>query len=169
MSADVPSGSGPDGVWTSAVPKAARSHQGRRAGIVSRLIASIVDLGVLAMSLAVAYVVASGVLFLVRPAHFTFPAPDRTVIVAVAAGLGLAYLTISWAVNGGTVGDLLLGLHVVSRRGRRLGVGVALLRAACCLIFPIGLFLAVGTSRRSLADLIVRSTVVYNWTHSRAR
>jgi len=168
LPADVRSG-GPDPTWFSAVPKEARSYQGHRAGIVSRVVASTVDLGVLLVSLGTAYLVVSGILFVISPVRFTFPTPDRTVILAVAAGLAMAYLTVSWVVNGGTFGDLLLGLRVTDRRGRRPGVGVALLRAACCLVFPIGLLLAVGAARRSLADVLVRSSVVYDWTHSRSR
>ncbi|MDX6237576.1 MAG: hypothetical protein QOG10_2391, partial [Kribbellaceae bacterium] len=38
------------------------------------------------------------------------------------------------------------------------------LRAAFCSLFPIGLFLCVGgREHRSLQDLVLRTSVIYDW------
>jgi uncharacterized RDD family membrane protein YckC len=78
--------------------------------------------------------------------------------------LGL-YLADSWTVTGRTYGDHLLGLRVVvSASDRLLPPARALVRAMLCVVFPIGLFwIALSRRNRSVSDLLVGSTVVYDW------
>ena len=57
-----------------------------------------------------------------------------------------------------------MGLRVVNSRGRRLNPLIALARAVFCAFFPIGLFwCAVSRKRRSVQDLVLRTSVVYDW------
>ncbi len=58
-----------------------------------------------------------------------------------------------------------MGLQVVSSAGRAsLGFLRQLARAFLCAVFPIGLlWCALDPARRSLQDLVLRTTVVYNW------
>jgi hypothetical protein len=57
-----------------------------------------------------------------------------------------------------------MGLRVVDRRGRHPGLLVAAARAVLYVVFPIGLlWCAVSRSRRSLQDLLLLSTVIYDW------
>jgi uncharacterized RDD family membrane protein YckC len=57
-----------------------------------------------------------------------------------------------------------MGLHVVDRRGRNLRLGLALARAVFCVTFPVGLvWVAVSRENRSVQDLVLRTSVVYDW------
>jgi uncharacterized RDD family membrane protein YckC len=77
----------------------------------------------------------------------------------------VCYLTSSWAIAGRTYGDRVLGLRVVDRLGRAPRPGRALLRAVLCAIFPLGLlWVAVRRDRMSVQDLVVRTSVIYDWT-----
>jgi uncharacterized RDD family membrane protein YckC len=154
----------PPPAWVSALPAEARKYQGRRAGLVSRTIANLVDTGVLAASLGALYLAVSGLMFAANPVTFTFPAPSRTVVVVVAAVFAVGYFSVAWAATGRTFGDQLLGLRVLSWHGRPPRFGLALLRAAVCVAFPIGLvWVLVGAGRRSVQDVLLRTSVVYDW------
>ena len=148
----------------SPIPRAARPFQGRPAGIVSRLLANVVDVAVVGAILLGSYLGVNGLLFFLDPRSFQFrePIPLLTLTAAfVVAGL---YLGISWALVARTYGCYVMGLRVVGRRGRRLRVIVALARAAFCVVFPIGLFWCVINPRsRSVQDIVLRTSVVYDW------
>ena len=74
------------------------------------------------------------------------------------------YATTAWSTVGRTYGCHVMGLRVVSRRGRRLHLLVALARAVLCVVFPIGLlWCAVSRTQRSVQDLPLRTTVIYDW------
>ncbi|MPZ82596.1 MAG: RDD family protein [Actinophytocola sp.] len=114
--------------------------------------------------LGLGYLGLAGVVFVVDPVSFRFPAPPRVVVVAVAGAVLVGYLAKSWTATGRTYGDLVLGLRVVDRRGRRLPFGKALLRALFCAVLPIGLlWTAVSAERRSVQDLVLRTAVTYDW------
>jgi uncharacterized RDD family membrane protein YckC len=154
-----------DSAWLSSVPEEARAHQGGRAGVVSRVLAALIDLAVLFGMLGSGYLALAGLLFVIDPVSFRFPAPPRGVVLAVAAVVLVGYLTECWTVTGRTYGDRVLGLRVVDHRGRRLRHGMALVRALCCTVLPIGLlWAAVSARRRSLQDLLLRTVVIYDWS-----
>jgi uncharacterized RDD family membrane protein YckC len=148
----------------SPLPREARPYQGRRAGVVTRLVASVIDGLVVTGSLVVGYAVLAGLAFMIDPRGFTFP--DPSVLLSLTAGLvvSVLYLTASWSIGGRSYGDHLMGLRVVGARGRRLSLVVAFLRALACVLFPIGLlWCAVSPANRSVQDLLLRSSVVYDW------
>jgi uncharacterized RDD family membrane protein YckC len=147
-----------------AIPPAARPYQGRGAGIVSRILANIVDLIFVIVLLAVLYLAASGVLFIINPAGFRFPIPPRW-LGFTAAGVALVgYFGISWSTTGRTYGDQVLGLRVVNRRGLRLHPVMAFVRAVFCTVFMVGiLWVAVSSRRRSIQDVVLRTSVIYDW------
>jgi uncharacterized RDD family membrane protein YckC len=152
-------------VHLTAVPPDARGYQGQRAGLVSRLLASAVDLAVVVGVVAAGYLAVSVVAFLWDPGKFHFPAPDRTWLLAAGGVVLFCYLWASWAMNGRTLGDLLLGLRVVNYLGEPMRVYGAALRAALCVVFPIGIFwVAVSRANRSVADVVLRTSVVYAWS-----
>jgi len=152
-------------VHLAAVPPDARGYQGQRAGLVSRLLASAIDLVVVVGVVAAGYLAVSMVLFLWNPSKFHFPAPDRTWLLIAGGVVLFLYLWVAWAMNGRTVGDFLLGLRVVNYRGERLHFYGAALRAALCVVFPIGIFwVAVSRANRSVADVVLRTSVVYDWS-----
>jgi uncharacterized RDD family membrane protein YckC len=146
------------------VPREARAFQGRPAGIVSRLIANVIDGAVVGAILLAGYLGVNGLLFFLDPRsfHFREPIPVLTLTSAfVVAGI---YLGLSWALAARTYGCHVMGLRVVGRRGHPLRVLVAFARAAFCVIFPIGLFWCVVNPRsRSVQDIVLRTSVVYDW------
>jgi uncharacterized RDD family membrane protein YckC len=147
-----------------ALPPAARAFQGRRAGVVTRTAASVID-GIVVVALLVgAYCVVAGAKFMVNPHTFTFP--------EVSAFLGLTsfffvlvgYLTATWATTGRSYGDHVMGLRVRGRHGRRLGWAWSFIRAVACAVFPIGLFwVLLSRDNYSVQDLLLRTSVVYDW------
>lgn len=148
----------------STVPIVARAYQGRRAGIVSRVVANGLDLLVIVAVVCALYAVVTGLAFLLRPRSFDFPsglwwsAPAAVVVVAVP------YLAWCWRTTGRTYGDAVLGLRVVNRDGRPLRLVGAILRALFCVFFPIGLlWVAVSPANRSVQDEVQRTSVIYDW------
>lgn len=148
----------------SAMPPEARPYQGHRAGIFSRMLASAIDLVVVAVVLTAAYGAWNLVLFLWRPSRFHSPVVASGWVLFAGGVVLFIYLSAEWATTGRTWGDLLLGLRVVDNRGEPLHRLYAALRAALCVVFPIGiLWVAVSPSNRSVADVILRTSVIYDW------
>jgi uncharacterized RDD family membrane protein YckC len=151
------------------VPKEARSFQGRSAGVVSRVLAGALDGLVLVILLAAAYAGWAAVSFLWGPASFQVPTPSRAFVLVAGYVVGIAYLALCWRISGRTYGDQVVGLRVVGRGGRGLGSVGALARALVCAAFPLGLlWAAVSRENRSVADLLLRTSVVYDWRFSAA-
>ncbi len=143
---------------------AASPRQQTPAGIVTRVLAAVVDVGVVAAALAGTYLVVTGLRFVWSPATFSWPAPSLSLLSLLAGLLAIGYLTVAWATIGRTYGAGLLGLRVLSTRRRLLGWVRAMLRAVICVLFPYGLLWAAVSRRRlSLQDIAVRSIVVYDW------
>jgi uncharacterized RDD family membrane protein YckC len=146
------------------IPREARPFQGRRAGLATRVLAGAIDALVLLGLFAGGYAVWAAAIFLWSPRGFSFPAPSRSVVVVVGYLVCIAYLAFCWRVSGRTYGDQMIGLRVVGRADRSVGIAVALVRAAFCAVFPFGLlWTAVSRENRSLADLLLRTSVVYDW------
>ena len=138
--------------------------QGRRAGVVSRFLADGIDLGVVLGALIAIYLGYSAFRFLLAPRRFDWPAPEPLHLGTLGWLLLIAYLTIGWANTGRTFGKTVLGLRVVGPKGEGLGLARALLRAFLCALVPIGLFWsAVSKKSESIQDLLVRTSVVYDW------
>ena len=146
------------------LPREARAFQGRPAGIVSRSVANLIDAAVVVGILLAGYLGINGLLFFLDPRgfHFREPVPLWTLTAGfVVAGL---YFAITWAWVARSIGDHVMGLRVVGRRGRRIRPLVALLRAGFCVVFPIGLFWCVINPRSaSVQDIVLRTSVVYDW------
>lgn len=148
----------------STIPREARAYQGHRAGLVSRVLAAAVDLGVTLLTLAAIYAAWAALLFVIDPRGFEFPRP--TLLVDWVAGMVVLtiYFTASWSTTGRSYGQHLMGLRVVNLHGGRLRVSVALLRAAFCVVFPVGLFwVAFSRENRSLQDIVFRTSVIHDW------
>jgi uncharacterized RDD family membrane protein YckC len=159
---DVPTDAG---VPVEVVPKEARTFQGHRAGIVTRVLANVVDFAVAAGTVLGGYLFWLALRFLVNPTGFHFGAPQMLfLLLAVGAVLWLLY-TMSWASTGRTPGDHLFGLRVVNFQGGRVRWVGAGLRAAFCVVVPIGLFwVVISRQNRSLQDTVLRTSVIYDWT-----
>jgi uncharacterized RDD family membrane protein YckC len=57
-----------------------------------------------------------------------------------------------------------MGLRVLNRSGDSMRPVGALLRALFCVAFPFGLlWIVVSAENRSLQDVVLRTSVVYDW------
>lgn len=138
--------------------------QGRHAGIVSRFLADVIDLLVIVVAVIGVYFAVSGVRFLLHPRRFSWPEPSALNLGTLGWILLIAYLTIGWANTGRTLGKTVLGLRVVDEHGGHLRLWRAFARAFLCALVPIGLFwCAVSGRSASIQDLLVRTTVLYDW------
>ena len=148
----------------SPIPREARPFQGQPAGLVSRCLANIVDALVVGAVLVGGYVTVNGLLFVLDPQNFAFTDPTLARTAFWALWTTVVYFAGAWMSTGRTYGAHVMGLRVVGRRGRRVRPGVALARALFCVFFPIGLlWCAVSPNRRSLQDVGLRTSVVYDW------
>ncbi|MGH3367848.1 MAG: RDD family protein, partial [Nocardioidaceae bacterium] len=104
--------------------------------------------------------------------------PDPSWILSVTTGLVVlvVYLGVAWSLSGRTYGCLVMGVRVVDGRGRTAGpwssrlpprtvrLPRALLRALAYAVLPIGLlWCAVDRNGRSLQDVLLRTSVIYDW------
>lgn len=145
-------------------PSVARGMQGQRAGVVSRFLADAIDLLVIVVTVVGVYFAVSGIRFLLRPRRFSWPEVSTLRLGTLGWILLIAYLTIGWANTGRTWGKGVLGLRVVCSQDTGLPLWRAFVRATLCVLFPIGLFWsAVSRRSESVQDLLVRTTVVYDW------
>jgi len=102
-------------------------------------------------------------LFVVNPVSFRWPHGLLAEASLVTVGVAVGYLTVGWATAGRTVGGAVLGVRVVANGGGRLGWTRSACRALLCVLVPLGLlWAAVSARRRSVQDLVVRSTVLYD-------
>ncbi len=147
-----------------AVPVEARAFQGHRAGIVTKVVANSIDLGLTILSVVALYVGYAALLFLINPRAFSFPSPNFGLLLLVGGAIMTVYFWISWATVGRTYGDHVLGLRVVGWRGERMRWIPALLRAMFCVVFMLGLFWTViSRQNRSVQDVVLRTSVIYDW------
>jgi uncharacterized RDD family membrane protein YckC len=144
----------------------ARALQGHRAGLASRVVADVVDLGVAWLLGLSALLVAGVIRYLLGGPPFGLPVPPRWLDVAGGAAIAVGYLALSWAATGRSVGKQVVGLRVVDRGGRRLSLRRSLARAVLCVLFPAGLLWVLASRRNaSVQDLVTGTAVVYDWTY----
>jgi|tagenome__1003787_1003787.scaffolds.fasta_scaffold20268602_2 uncharacterized RDD family membrane protein YckC len=147
------------------IPQEARAFQGRRAGLVTRAAAACIDIALVVLALILAYLVfVVVVVFLVPPRGLQVSVPPLWLELVVVTSAITLYLTLCWHRGGRTYGGLVMGLRVVNRRDRSLGLGMAFLRAAFTVVFPLGLaWVAVSRRNRSIQDVVLGTSVVYDW------
>jgi uncharacterized RDD family membrane protein YckC len=146
------------------VPREARSYQGASAGVVTRLAAGTVDVVLVALALVGSYAAWAALRFVLEPRDFRMPAPSLLWFVILCFTYVVTYLTVTWWIAGRSIGDHVWGIRVTTRDGGKLGLVRALARAVTCAVFPVGLlWCAVDRDRRSLHDLVLRTSVVYDW------
>lgn len=151
-----------DGI--SPVPPQARQYQGQRAGLVTRLVVAVIDGFVVGGVLLLGYAGFAGLLFLVDPRNFSFPQMGLFLSLTSAFVALVVYLSLAWWIAGRSYGAHIMGLRVVDNCGANLHVLGALVRALFCAVFPIGLlWLAVNRENRSVQDLVMRTSVIYDW------
>lgn len=133
------------------------------AGVVTRLMAAAVDAAAVVVLAALLDLGAAGVRFVWSPVDFRWPRPTAVVTVAVLLGVAVVYLAAGWALSGRTYGSRLMGLRVLSSRHVLLGWTRSVLRALVCVLWPVGLlWCGISRARLSLADVVLRTVVVYD-------
>ena len=148
----------------SPIPREARPYQGHTAGLVTRFTAAVIDALVVGAVLLMGYASLAIFLFILDPRSFSFPETSLLLSLTSAFVTLVVYLTAAWSISGRTYGCHLMGLRVVNYRGQRLRPVGALLRAVLCAIFPIGLlWCAWSRANRSVQDVLLRTTVIYDW------
>jgi uncharacterized RDD family membrane protein YckC len=148
----------------SPLPREARPYQGRRAGVVTRVAAAAIDGAVVTGALLLSYAGLAILFFLVDPRNFSMP--DASLLLSLVWWMAIlvTYLTIAWWTSGRTYGNLVMGLRVVGRGGQNMRFVTALLRALAYAFFPVGLlWCGVSRENRSVQDLVLRSSVIYDW------
>ncbi len=154
---------------TSAISKQAEAFQGQPAGIVSRSVAAAIDGVVIATVMLAGYVALSALIFAWNPRSFSFPAPSRWFTIAAAWTAATVYLTVGWWIAGRSFGFAVMGLRVVGPHDRDVRFVSALVRAAACLLFPLGLaWCAFDRQERAVHDLLTRTRVIHDWRHRSA-
>jgi uncharacterized RDD family membrane protein YckC len=154
----------PSGGGVSPLPREARPYQGRHAGLVTRMVAAVIDSLVVGVTLLAGYFGVAGFLFLLDPRTFSLPQSSLILSIAMACLVAEVYLTLAWWVGGRTYGYLVMGLRLLGRGGRPPGFVTSAVRAICCVFFPIGiLWVPVGRENHSAQDLLLRTAVVYDW------
>jgi len=133
------------------------------AGVVTRLLAAAVDAVVVVVLTALIDLAAAGARFLWSPVDFRWPRPTAVDAVVVLLLVAVVYLAVGWGLAGRTYGARLMGLRVLSSRHELLGWTRAVLRALVCVLWPVGLlWCGISRARLSLADIVLRSVVVYD-------
>lgn len=142
----------------------AGSQNSGPAGIVTRGIAGAIDLGAVLVLMGSGYLAVAFVRLLFSPQTFTFSQPGIFLSTTAFITVSTVYLTVCWASTGRTVGNVVMGLRVITSGHRLVRWPLALVRAALCVLFAFGLGWAViDRRRRSLQDILLRTTVVYDW------
>lgn len=148
----------------SPVPREARPYQGKRAGVVTRMVAAAIDGVVVTILLLTGYAAFSITIFLIDPRNFRFPDVGLLFSLTSAFCVLVVYQALAWWLVGRTYGGRVMGLRVVSFRGRRQRLSGALVRSLFCAVFPIGLlWVAVSRENRSVQDMVLRTSVIYDW------
>ena len=138
---------GTAGGGVSPVPREARPYQGRRAGLVTRLVAACIDAVVVGLVLLAGYFGLAAMIFLVDPRGFSMPHAGLFFSLTAAFVVSIAYLTGSWTLSGRTYGDLVMGL-----------------RAVFVTLVPIGvMWVALSRDNKSVQDVFLGTAVVYDW------
>jgi uncharacterized RDD family membrane protein YckC len=133
------------------------------AGVVTRTLSAAVDAVAVAGLVALLDLGAAGARFLWSPREFRWPQPSTPAVVAVLLAVAVVYLAAGWALAGRTYGAKLMGLRVLSSRHAPLGWIRSVLRAVVCVAWPVGLlWCGISRTRRSVADLVLRTVVVYD-------
>ncbi|MYW63355.1 RDD family protein [Streptomyces sp. SID8379] len=133
------------------------------AGLVSRGIAALLDILVLALTGVSVQLGAGCARLLVAGPPFRMPALDGRIAGVIGWTFAVCYFGGAWAMTGQSVGGRLMGIRVGDRAGHRLGLPRALLRAALSVTFPLGLlWIPFSRRRAAVPDLVVAAAVRYD-------
>lgn len=146
----------------------AKLLQGRRAGFISRAIASGTDVALVICAYIVGVAVASIAWDLFFSKSIAISVPPQWLSFLLVWCVLVLYLASGWRFEGRTLGKQMMGLRVVGRNGTRLRFPRAFLRAVlCATFFPVLLLALVHRRNQGLEDVIFGTVVVYDWLPER--
>lgn len=138
--------------------------QGRRAGFVSRAVASGVDVLLVLCLYVGGYVIGSIAWDLFFSASVSVSVPPHWLNESIVWVILVGYLTIGWGTAGRTLGKQMMGLRVLRSDGSRLRLPRAFLRALLCAsFFPVLVLALVDRRNRGLEDVAFGTVVAYDW------
>lgn len=139
------------------------SDSDKPAGIVSRGVAAIIDVGIVWTLLAGIYLGFALARLIVDATSFSFPAPGALFTTTGFIAMSIGYNALCWAISGRTLGCVVMGLRVRGRRRDPMRPSIALARAVFYTFVPIGLlWAAIDLRRRSLPDILLGTRVLYS-------
>jgi uncharacterized RDD family membrane protein YckC len=142
----------------------AQELQGRRAGFVSRAVASTADVLLVLCVYVGGNVVVSIAWDLFFSESVSVSVPPHWLNESLVWVILVAYLTAGWGTAGRTLGKQMMGLRVVRSDGSHLQLPRAFLRALLCASFFPALLLALLDRRnRGLEDVAFGTVVAYDW------
>jgi uncharacterized RDD family membrane protein YckC len=144
----------------------ARAMRGRRAGLITRLIADAIDLLFVVVLLFAALVAVGVVMYMLGDGRFRLPHAGPVVTAIAYPVTEIVYLSYAWGSRGRSLGKDLLGLRVLQGDGRRLRPVRAFGRAVFVTFLGGPSLLWVAVSRRNLAvhDIVLHTAVVHDWS-----
>jgi uncharacterized RDD family membrane protein YckC len=145
--------------------------QGTRAGFVSRVAAAAIDVILVFLVFLLALAVFSVVKYLLTDEPLELPDPGTVWSSAAMLVLLVVVLTAAWSGPGRTIGNLAVGLRVVTEKGENPRWFRALVRALVVVSLPVlsMAWILVSKKNAGLHDLVARTTVVYDWRPRSAR
>jgi uncharacterized RDD family membrane protein YckC len=140
--------------------------RGRRAGVVSRLLAGGIDLVATAVILFGLLVGFSTLRYIVGVGPLRLPRPSALFSAAAFPLVEVGYLATTWSASGRSIGKEIVGLRAVRAAGTRLEPWRAFLRAAVCTVLggPFLLWALVSSRNAAIHDLALRTAVVHDWS-----
>jgi len=153
-----------DGITLQTLPVAARALQGERAGFFTRTIAAVIDVVVVGAIMIGIWIGVWLFLLVFNPlVDYGMPRPGYFVLGGYF--LMWLYWTWTWTTSGRSLGQNLMGVRVLDRRGGRPNWKVAAVRSAFCVVFQVGiLWILVSRRNRSVQDVVLRTSVVHDWS-----
>lgn len=142
-----------------------RQAQGRPAGVLSRSLANVIDLGVAWVLTFVLLSAWSTIRYVLFGDPLRFPRPQVSFTVGLFWLVLVLYLADGWGSSGKTIGKRIVGLRVEGD-GRRITALRWILRAALTVSFaPVMLgWVLLARDNRGLHDRIFHTRVVYDWS-----
>jgi uncharacterized RDD family membrane protein YckC len=145
----------------------ARAIRGVRAGLISRLIANVIDLAIAALLFFGVLFAAGVVMYMLGDGRFHLPHGGPVVTAIGYPVTEITYLAYMWGSRGKSFGKELLGLRVLQKDGHVLRPIRALGRAVFVTFLGGPSLLWVPFSRRNAAvhDLALQTEVVHDWSN----
>jgi uncharacterized RDD family membrane protein YckC len=153
-----------DGITLQTLPVAARALQGERAGFFTRVIAAVIDVVVVGAIIIGMWIGVWLFLLVFNPlVDYGMPRPGYFVLGGYF--MMWLYWTWTWSTSGRSIGQNLMGVRVLDRRGGRPKWTLAAVRSAFCVVFQFGiLWILVSRRNRSVQDVVLRTRVVHDWS-----